>query len=98
MTRKSHSEVGSAAECQTQRGRVATMAPRINPGTLCPPPSEANSSELTVTVPDSITTWRATAFVMSENLGLGLLDTPARVTSGMPQVQSASHIPRWQRF
>ncbi|CAL8312262.1 unnamed protein product [Lota lota] len=41
---------------------------------------EATTSEMTVTVPDSITTWRATAFVMSENLGLGILDTPAQLT------------------
>ncbi|CAL8395081.1 unnamed protein product [Gadus morhua 'NCC'] len=40
---------------------------------------EANTSERTVTVPDSITTWQATAFVMSEDLGLGILDTPARL-------------------
>ncbi|CAL8312181.1 unnamed protein product [Boreogadus saida] len=43
---------------------------------------EANTSERTVTVPDTdrITTWQATAFVMSERLGLGILDTPARLT------------------
>ncbi|CAL8395362.1 unnamed protein product [Arctogadus glacialis] len=41
---------------------------------------EANTSERTVTVPDSITTWQATAFVMSEDLGLGILDTPAQLT------------------
>ncbi|KAK0132986.1 CD109 antigen [Merluccius polli] len=41
---------------------------------------QSNTWETTVVVPDSITTWRATAFVMSENLGLGVLDTPAELT------------------
>nr|XP_046229740.1 CD109 antigen [Scatophagus argus] len=38
------------------------------------------SAEITLTVPDSITTWTATAFVMSESLGLGLVEGPAELT------------------
>lgn len=34
---------------------------------------------MTLTVPDSITTWTATAFVVSENLGLGVVKQPAEV-------------------
>lgn len=30
-------------------------------------------------MPDSITTWTATAFVMSKNLGLGIIEKPAEV-------------------
>ncbi|CAL8314960.1 unnamed protein product [Merluccius merluccius] len=41
---------------------------------------QSNTWETTVVVPDSITTWTAMAFVMSENLGLGVLDTPAKLT------------------
>ncbi|KAM4632857.1 CD109 antigen [Polymixia lowei] len=40
----------------------------------------STTAEMTVTVPDSITTWTASAFVMSENLGLGILQTPAELT------------------
>ncbi|XP_013766202.1 CD109 antigen [Pundamilia nyererei] len=36
--------------------------------------------EMALTVPDSITTWIATAFVMSENLGLGIVEQPAELT------------------
>jgi len=43
-------------------------------------PSPSTTAELTVTVPDSITTWSATAFVMSEDLGLGILQSPVEVT------------------
>lgn len=32
-----------------------------------------------VTVPDTITLWVASAFVMSENLGLGILTAPVEV-------------------
>lgn len=32
-----------------------------------------------MTVPDSLTTWVATAFVLSENLGLGFGEAPAEV-------------------
>ncbi|XP_071388366.1 CD109 antigen [Centroberyx affinis] len=39
------------------------------------------TAEMTLTVPDSITTWTATAFVMSENLGLGIVETPAELTA-----------------
>uniref|UniRef100_A0A673AWU6 CD109 molecule n=1 Tax=Sphaeramia orbicularis TaxID=375764 RepID=A0A673AWU6_9TELE len=35
---------------------------------------------VSLTVPDSITTWTATAFVMSENLGLGVVQRPAQLT------------------
>lgn len=35
--------------------------------------------EFEVTVPDSITSWVATAFVISEDLGLGLTTTPVEV-------------------
>lgn len=37
------------------------------------------SSDVQVMVPDSLTTWVATAFVMSENLGLGFGEAPAEV-------------------
>uniref|UniRef100_A0A8D3A5V8 CD109 molecule n=1 Tax=Scophthalmus maximus TaxID=52904 RepID=A0A8D3A5V8_SCOMX len=40
---------------------------------------DSNQKELTLTVPDSITTWEATAFVMSENLGLGIVEEPAQL-------------------
>uniref|UniRef100_A0A667Y8V4 CD109 molecule n=1 Tax=Myripristis murdjan TaxID=586833 RepID=A0A667Y8V4_9TELE len=35
---------------------------------------------INLTVPDSITTWSATAFVVSESLGLGVVETPAELT------------------
>lgn len=35
--------------------------------------------EFEVTVPDSITSWVATGFVISEDLGLGLTKTPVEV-------------------
>uniref|UniRef100_A0A3Q3XBM7 CD109 molecule n=1 Tax=Mola mola TaxID=94237 RepID=A0A3Q3XBM7_MOLML len=38
------------------------------------------TSELALTVPDSITTWAATAFVMSDHLGLGIVKEPAQLT------------------
>ncbi|XP_051264948.1 CD109 antigen isoform X1 [Dicentrarchus labrax] len=40
----------------------------------------SNSADITLTVPDSITTWTATAFVISENLGLGIIESPAELT------------------
>ncbi|XP_040920879.1 CD109 antigen [Toxotes jaculatrix] len=42
--------------------------------------SNSDTTALTLTVPDSITTWTATAFVMSENLGLGVVERPAELT------------------
>uniref|UniRef100_A0A3Q4GPP8 CD109 molecule n=1 Tax=Neolamprologus brichardi TaxID=32507 RepID=A0A3Q4GPP8_NEOBR len=42
--------------------------------------SNSNTKEIALTVPDSITTWIATAFVMSENLGLGIVEQPAELT------------------
>ncbi|XP_005452481.2 CD109 antigen isoform X2 [Oreochromis niloticus] len=42
--------------------------------------SNSNTKEIALTVPDSITTWTATAFVMSENLGLGIVEQPAELT------------------
>ncbi|XP_066569239.1 CD109 antigen [Amia ocellicauda] len=41
--------------------------------------SSSNTTSLDVTVPDSITSWIASAFVISENLGLGLSTVPARL-------------------
>uniref|UniRef100_A0AAX7SSI6 CD109 molecule n=1 Tax=Astatotilapia calliptera TaxID=8154 RepID=A0AAX7SSI6_ASTCA len=41
--------------------------------------SNSNTKEMALTVPDSITTWIATAFVMSENLGLGIVEQPLTV-------------------
>ncbi|XP_029281676.1 LOW QUALITY PROTEIN: CD109 antigen [Cottoperca gobio] len=41
---------------------------------------DSDSAEITLTVPDSITTWIATAFVISENLGLGIVEMPAELT------------------
>ncbi|XP_026197655.1 CD109 antigen [Anabas testudineus] len=40
----------------------------------------SNEAAITLTVPDSITTWTATAFVMSEKLGLGVIEKPAELT------------------
>lgn len=44
---------------------------------------EAHAS-LVVTVPDTITTWVASAFVISENLGLGLAEAPAKLQAFQP--------------
>ncbi|XP_069462355.1 CD109 antigen-like [Ambystoma mexicanum] len=41
--------------------------------------SSGESTILQMTVPDSATSWEATAFVLSENLGLGLTRTPAEL-------------------
>ncbi|XP_070782389.1 CD109 antigen [Enoplosus armatus] len=41
---------------------------------------DSDSAQITLTVPDSITTWTATAFVISENLGLGIVERPAELT------------------
>lgn len=43
--------------------------------------SSSLSRNLQVTVPDKNTTWVATAFVMSEGLGLGITDVPIEVIS-----------------
>ncbi|XP_053193438.1 CD109 antigen, partial [Scomber japonicus] len=40
----------------------------------------SDTKEIKLTVPDSITTWTATAFVMSENLGLGIVEQPVELT------------------
>ncbi|KAM7395893.1 hypothetical protein PAMA_007252 [Pampus argenteus] len=40
----------------------------------------SDTKEIRLTVPDSITTWTATAFVISENLGLGLIEQPVELT------------------
>lgn len=45
--------------------------------------SNSVSTEIPLTVPDSITTWTATAFVMSENLGLGIVERPAEVLTSL---------------
>lgn len=45
--------------------------------------SDSDSAEITLTVPDSITTWTATAFVMSENLGLAIIEEPAEVFTSL---------------
>ncbi|XP_062324493.1 CD109 antigen isoform X2 [Osmerus eperlanus] len=42
--------------------------------------SVSETAELFVTAPDSITSWVATAFVMSPNLGLGIVETPVELT------------------
>uniref|UniRef100_A0A7N6BA92 CD109 molecule n=1 Tax=Anabas testudineus TaxID=64144 RepID=A0A7N6BA92_ANATE len=42
--------------------------------------TDINTGSITLTVPDSITTWTATAFVMSEKLGLGVIEKPAELT------------------
>lgn len=41
--------------------------------------SDSVSSAIQVIVPDRLTTWVATAFVMSENLGLGFVEAPVEV-------------------
>uniref|UniRef100_H3CZE0 CD109 molecule n=1 Tax=Tetraodon nigroviridis TaxID=99883 RepID=H3CZE0_TETNG len=38
------------------------------------------SSDIQVTVPDSLTTWVVSAFVVSENLGLGFAEAPVELT------------------
>uniref|UniRef100_A0A3Q3JNE8 Uncharacterized protein n=1 Tax=Monopterus albus TaxID=43700 RepID=A0A3Q3JNE8_MONAL len=45
--------------------------------------SNSGTAEIELNVPDSITTWTATAFVMSENLGLGLVEWPAMVFASL---------------
>lgn len=42
-------------------------------------PSDSLQAEIHVTAPDTGTTWCATAFVLSKNLGLGVLQEPAEV-------------------
>ncbi|KAK1171930.1 CD109 antigen-like [Acipenser oxyrinchus oxyrinchus] len=46
--------------------------------------SASTSSTLNVIVPDSITSWVATAFVISEGLGLGLTSSPAELEVFQP--------------
>ncbi|XP_048841043.1 CD109 antigen isoform X2 [Brienomyrus brachyistius] len=41
--------------------------------------SVSTTASFSVSVPDSITTWIATAFVVSDNLGLGIIDSPAKL-------------------
>ncbi|XP_011490209.1 CD109 antigen [Oryzias latipes] len=41
---------------------------------------DSHTVKLPLTVPDSITSWTATAFVMSEHLGLGITEEPATLT------------------
>ncbi|XP_043962935.1 CD109 antigen isoform X3 [Gambusia affinis] len=41
---------------------------------------DSNRMQISLPVPDSITTWTASAFVMTENLGLGLTEKPAELT------------------
>ncbi|XP_061097670.1 CD109 antigen [Conger conger] len=42
--------------------------------------SDSTTASFSVTVPDSITSWIATGFVMSENRGLGLVSLPQKLT------------------
>ncbi|MGH0123282.1 UNVERIFIED_CONTAM: hypothetical protein FKN15_021022 [Acipenser sinensis] len=46
--------------------------------------SASTSATLNVIVPDSITSWFATAFVISEGLGLGLTSSPAELKVSQP--------------
>ncbi|KAK6490158.1 CD109 antigen-like [Huso huso] len=46
--------------------------------------STSTSATLNVIVPDSITSWVATAFVISEGLGLGLTSSPAELEVSQP--------------
>ncbi|CDQ59229.1 unnamed protein product [Oncorhynchus mykiss] len=41
---------------------------------------DSTTVEFPLTLPDSITTWVATAFVMSADLGIGIIETPAKLT------------------
>ncbi|XP_041716976.2 CD109 antigen [Coregonus clupeaformis] len=41
---------------------------------------DSTTAEFPLTVPDSITSWVATAFVMSADLGMGIIETPAKLT------------------
>lgn len=47
---------------------------------MCVLCSDSDTQTLALTVPDSITTWTATAFVLSDELGLGLVEQPAQLT------------------
>ncbi|XP_061609480.1 CD109 antigen isoform X1 [Phyllopteryx taeniolatus] len=53
---------------------------------------DSRSAELRVTVPDSITTWTATAFVMSNTLGLGVVRKPAQLSVSKELLLSV-HLP-----
>lgn len=46
--------------------------------------------QISLPVPDSITTWTASAFVVSENLGLGLTEKPAEVIPEPPAAVSSA--------
>lgn len=51
------------------------------------------SSDVRVTVPDSLTTWVVSAFVVSENLGLGLAEAPVEVVTAAVDEAHASAWP-----
>lgn len=58
-------------------GHIAPVLKNIHFGDCCC--SDSVSSAIQVIVPDRLTTWVATAFVMSENLGLGFGEAPVEV-------------------
>lgn len=58
-------------------GHIAPVLKKIHfGGCFC---SDSVSSAIQAIVPDRLTTWVATAFVMSENLGLGFGEAPVEV-------------------
>lgn len=58
-------------------GHIAPVMKNIHfGGCFC---SDSVSSAIQVIAPDRLTTWVATAFVMSENLGLGFGEAPVEV-------------------
>ncbi|XP_068564419.1 CD109 antigen [Cebidichthys violaceus] len=65
---------------QTDSSHMEPRERRNFPETWIWMDTNSNSeTEITLTVPDSITTWIATAFIMSENLGLGIAEKPAEL-------------------
>lgn len=56
--------------------------------------SDSVSSDVKVTVPDSLTTWVVSAFVVSESLGLGLAEAPVEVFAPAAGEASLLHLLR----
>lgn len=48
---------------------------------ICPDLRSKSYQDFEVTAPDSITSWMASAFVISEDFGLGLTTNPAEVVT-----------------
>ncbi|KAM9316601.1 CD109 antigen-like [Gastrophryne carolinensis] len=57
--------------------------------------------EISTVLPDTITTWIANAFVISENLGFGILDSPVQLESFQPffvSLNLPSYVTRGEQF